>query len=72
MSGKLSRRVMRSQNRAPFGSKHAPRRVESHFDDNCELCRRARDQGLSTETYATPDGMTYSYTVMPRGWRPDS
>lgn len=69
MSGKLSRRVMRSQNRAPFGSRVEP---TPHFDDDCPLCRMARDEGLETRTISSPTGFTTSVTVVPKGWRPPS
>ena len=71
MSGKLSRRVMRSQNPAPFGEKHRYRNAEPHLeDDDCALCRMAREQGLETQTMTLPNGTTMSVTVVPKGWQP--
>lgn len=79
MSGKLSRRIRRARHRAAYGGRFHERSAapasasaapaSSHYDDGCELCRMAREQGLETFTTTLDNGMTYSTTVVPKGWR---
>lgn len=81
MSGKLSRRIRRARYRAEYGGRFHERSAppasasassspsSAHYDDGCELCRRAREEGLETYTTTLDNGMTYSTTFVPKGWR---